>query len=119
MSELVRPGRFFDSSFGDLFSWATDPFYRDIWSVTPRSIGEGQIWSPRVDLVEKDDCFLVKAEVPGVPKENINVDLKGDILTVSGWNVLMASLKGLFAFRNISTGRVSKQIAKMIEIANE
>lgn len=84
MSELIRPGRFFDSSFGDLFSWATDPFYRDMWAVTPRSFGEGQVWSPRVDLVEKDDCFLVKAEVPGVPRENISVDLKGDILTVSG-----------------------------------
>ncbi|GJQ12861.1 hypothetical protein GpartN1_g4652.t1 [Galdieria partita] len=85
MSELVRPGRFFDSGFGDLFSWTNDPFFRDSWNLLPRtSNSESQLWSPRVDLIEKEDAFLVKAEVPGVPRENIKVDLKGDILSVSG-----------------------------------
>eukprot|EP00871_Galdieria_phlegrea_P001192 jgi/Galph1/2073/GphlegSOOS_G733.1 len=84
MSELARSGRFFDSSFGDLFSW-TDPFYRDFMSMIPRVSGsEAQVWSPRVDLIEKDDAFIVKAEVPGVRRENVSVDLKGDILTISG-----------------------------------
>jgi HSP20 family protein len=42
------------------------------------------MWDPAVDLYEKDDCFVIKAELPGVDKNDIKVDLKDRVLTLSG-----------------------------------
>jgi len=41
-------------------------------------------WNPAVDLYEKDDHFVIKAELPGVDKKNIAIDLKDRVLTLSG-----------------------------------
>ncbi len=41
-------------------------------------------WSPSVDIVENDDEFLIKAELPGVPKDDISVDVNNGVVTISG-----------------------------------
>ena len=41
-------------------------------------------WNPTVDLYEKDDHFVIKAELPGVDKKDIAIDLKDRVLTLSG-----------------------------------
>ena len=42
------------------------------------------MWNPVVDLYEKDDHFVIKAELPGVDKKDIAIDLKDRLLTLSG-----------------------------------
>ncbi|MEX1327067.1 MAG: Hsp20/alpha crystallin family protein [Desulfobacterales bacterium] len=42
------------------------------------------IRNPVVDLYEKDDHFVIKAELPGVTKKDITIDLKDRVLTLSG-----------------------------------
>ena len=42
------------------------------------------MWNPAVDLYEKDDHFVINAELPGVDKKNISIDLKDRMLTISG-----------------------------------
>jgi HSP20 family protein len=37
-----------------------------------------------VDIYENEDTVVVKAELPGVDKEDIKVDLKDGVLTLSG-----------------------------------
>ena len=39
-------------------------------------------WNPAVDVYEDEDKLVVKAELPGVEKENISVDLQNGILTI-------------------------------------
>ena len=48
--------------------------------------GQGGIWSwhPVVDVYENDAAIVVKAELPGVDKEHIRVDVEGRILTLKG-----------------------------------
>ena len=41
-------------------------------------------WSPRVDITELEDHFEINAELPGINKEDIKVELKDNILTLSG-----------------------------------
>lgn len=44
-------------------------------------------WSldrPNIDIDEDDDTIYVTAELPGLDKKNLNVDLDGRILTLSG-----------------------------------
>ncbi len=44
----------------------------------------GIAWAPCLDLVEADKEFIVRLEVPGVHKENLDIKLTGNLLTISG-----------------------------------
>ena len=41
-------------------------------------------WRPAVDVIDKKDHILVKASVPGVKKEDIDISLTNDSLTIKG-----------------------------------
>lgn len=41
-------------------------------------------WSPSVDITENDKEFLIKAELPEVKKEDINVSVNNGVVTLSG-----------------------------------
>ncbi len=41
-------------------------------------------WNPRVDIYEDEDAIVLKAELPGVEKDNIVVDVEGRVLTLKG-----------------------------------
>ena len=41
-------------------------------------------FSPPLDLVESEKEYVLRLEVPGIPRENLDVNLVGEILTVSG-----------------------------------
>ena len=41
-------------------------------------------WIPAMDLVEEDDEFVLRADLPGVQDEDVNVELQDDVLTIAG-----------------------------------
>ena len=41
-------------------------------------------WAPLVDIVEDDNEYLIKAELPEVKKEDVKVTVQDDVLTISG-----------------------------------
>ena len=41
-------------------------------------------WIPAVDVVEKNDSFVLRADLPGVSPEDIDVSMEDGTLTVSG-----------------------------------
>jgi HSP20 family protein len=43
-----------------------------------------QEWLPAVEMYEKEDSYVVKAELPGMKLEDVDVSLSDDILTVKG-----------------------------------
>lgn len=43
-----------------------------------------KIWSPHIDMVEYDDRYEVVVELPGVEKENIKVNIRDNLLIISG-----------------------------------
>jgi HSP20 family protein len=49
----------------------------------PRFGFEGS-WTPAVDIEEKDGKYIVKADVPGVNKEDLHVELRNGYLTLKG-----------------------------------
>ena len=74
-----------------------DPF-RDITSfrddvnrLFARTLGEGvtsQTWSPAVDVFETKDAIVLKAELPGLRTEDVDVEIDDNVLTVSGERTL-------------------------------
>jgi HSP20 family protein len=41
-------------------------------------------WIPAMDLVEEEDHFVLRADLPGVEEDAVNVELEDDVLTISG-----------------------------------
>ena len=49
--------------------------------------GEGSTlrrWMPAMDLLETEDAFVLKADLPGMGEEDVNIELEDSTLTVSG-----------------------------------
>lgn len=47
----------------------------------------GQIpadWSPRVEVLEKEGQFVVRAELPGMTKDEVKVEIAENVLTIQG-----------------------------------
>lgn len=45
---------------------------------------EAGVWVPDVDVEELDDAYLIEAELPGVDRKDVNVELAGNALSVTG-----------------------------------
>ncbi|MBT8331142.1 MAG: Hsp20/alpha crystallin family protein [Deltaproteobacteria bacterium] len=41
-------------------------------------------WYPAVDMFDEDDKIVIKAELPGMEKKDISVDIENRVLTLSG-----------------------------------
>ena len=39
---------------------------------------------PKVDVIDRDEEITVRAELPGVEKENVKVTLSGNVITIKG-----------------------------------
>ena len=46
--------------------------------------GESLSWVPPVDIYETDDHYILNAELPGVTREEIHVEVSGSDLTIRG-----------------------------------
>lgn len=46
--------------------------------------GESSLWSPAVDITESEDEVVLQAELPGMKKEEIDISINGEVLTLSG-----------------------------------
>lgn len=42
------------------------------------------VWAPAIDLYETDNEIVINAEIPGVDKKDINIEVKDGILHLSG-----------------------------------
>lgn len=72
-TELRRMQREFDRVFNDFFPAANGDSNSD--SIT---------WAPRVDLSETDDSYQIRADLPGLSKDDININFHDGSLTISG-----------------------------------
>ena len=41
-------------------------------------------WKPRVDVAESDVAFLIRAELPGIDPDSIDVTVEQDVLSITG-----------------------------------
>jgi HSP20 family protein len=57
-------------------------------------------WSPALDVFDDKDNLVVKAELPGLKKEEINLSLHDGVLTISGERKLESERKEGESFRS-------------------
>ena len=69
----------FDSLFDDIIQ-KTMPSFTDEFGVN--FFGSNSY--PKVDVIDHDDRITIEAEIPGLSKKEVSVDLEENILTISG-----------------------------------
>ena len=78
--DLSRWERDMERMMEDFFGRRTRPWWPERWFRT-----EGmEVTAPAVDLYEEKDDIVVKAELPGIDKNNIEVNLTDHTLTIKG-----------------------------------
>jgi HSP20 family protein len=50
-------------------------------------------WRPAVDIYETDTTLVVTAELPGVRKEDVSVEVKNNVLTIQGQRIQQDEVK--------------------------
>jgi HSP20 family protein len=72
MSLLIKPQPF-SSDFDRLFN-----------TLLGGDSGRAQRWYPAMDLVEAEDSYLLKADLPGLSEEDVTIEVSDGVLRVSG-----------------------------------
>ncbi len=64
----------------------TNRVFGDFYFPTNREEGDLSMWNwnPVVDVYDNDDNIVLKAEIPGIDKKDIEIDVKGRVLTLKG-----------------------------------
>jgi HSP20 family protein len=93
VSERMR--RFLDQTFGG--DWSS--FLR-----------EADGWSPFVDIEETDDAYVLEAEVPGVKREDVNIEVVGNELAITG-ELKERERAGILRRRTRRTGRFAYRVS--------
>ncbi len=91
-----------DSFFNDFFPSIGTPFLRGKQA--------DSLAGMRVDVHETDDAFEIHADLPGIKKEDIDVRLENDVLTVSASKNTEKEekKKGKVVYRERSSGMLSR-----------
>jgi HSP20 family protein len=64
-----------------------EPFSREVDRLFDRLFDTptaAQRWAPAMDLVEAEDHYLLKADLPGVSEEDVAIEVENGVLTLSG-----------------------------------
>src|SRR5437667_2021377 len=69
----------------DRFWRRPSPFWAGaVPSFFRRGAGQGMAWAPRMDVFEKDNNLIVKADLPGLKNEDVQVELDDGGLVIRG-----------------------------------
>lgn len=77
-----------------------DHLFASLWPERDGSFIEMTGWVPAVDLYEEKDRYVLKADVPGIKREDLSVNLSEDILTIKGERKHEKEEKGEDYFRH-------------------
>ena len=80
----------------------------------------GRVFTPLVDIFEDNEALMIVADMPGVPSENVSIDLQEDVLTLTGAPSVATPEKEEFVLQEFNTGKYFRQfrLSEVIDQAN-
>jgi HSP20 family protein len=99
-----RMRRMLEQTFGE-FGW-------------PSQLIEREGWSPLVDIEETDDAYVLEADLPGVRREDVDVELVGTELMITG-EVKQREHKGTVRRRARRSGRFEYRVGLPAQVDPE
>ncbi len=83
---LVKTPRYI-SPFEDMGRWLgetwTDPF-KVVRTMLPTGIMDFEAKLPKLDMYTEGDELVLKADIPGMTKDDVNISISDNVLTISG-----------------------------------
>jgi HSP20 family protein len=95
LSDVERLRRMLDQTFGSF----------GLPALATESVG----WAPPVDIEEQDDAYVIEAEVPGVTKDDVNIELISNELMVTG-EIKEREREGILRKRTRRIGRFEYRV---------
>ena len=79
---LREPELYFDSIHNELNNFLRDTIFHPAFS-NPLMVKKKSIWRPAVEIKQTSKEYKVKVQLPGVKKEDIEIELDNDFLTLT------------------------------------
>lgn len=56
------------------------------WATVSRAVTQGaaEVWAPQIDMFQRGNELVVKADLPGMNKDEVKVDVTDDAITITG-----------------------------------
>jgi len=90
-----------------------DEFFRDLdrASNLPRS------FSPAVDIAQTKDGYLLRADLAGIAKDTVRIEVKDKVLSICGERPELQATEGQYRHTEIPTGKFERtfQLAETID----
>ena len=83
LSEIEKRFRELEQRFEEFFPYSWESPARWEFPDFPK-LGQMELKTPRVDIVDRDVDILVRADVPGVKKDDLDVSLTDNTITIKG-----------------------------------
>ena len=84
-----------------------DRLMQGVWS--PAGGGNGGAWMPVTDIEETDDAWVIEAELPGVDRKDVNVEMRDSELIISG-EIKEKERKGVLRRQTRKTGEFEYRV---------
>jgi HSP20 family protein len=95
LSDVERLRRMLDQTFGSF----------GLPALATESVG----WTPPVDIEEQDDAYVIEAEVAGVKKDDVNIELISNELMITG-EIKEREREGILRKRTRRIGRFEYRV---------
>ena len=88
---MRRGGTVLEPRMAPFGTW--DPFsdFENLWNEMGRLLGSTApsvratgAWMPMTEEEETEDAYLIRAELPGIPAENVDIAIEGNDLSITG-----------------------------------
>ena len=84
-----------------------DRLMQGVWS--PAGGGNGGAWMPVTDIEETDDAWVIEAELPGVNRKDVNVEMRDSELIITG-EIIEKQRKGVLRRQTRKTGEFEYRV---------
>nr|WP_295900854.1 Hsp20/alpha crystallin family protein [uncultured Bdellovibrio sp.] len=107
--------RFFNRNLATQFEEFINEFDRQL---SPGALTESETdFTPSLDFEELEKSFLVTVDLPGMKKQDINVELHGDMVTISGER--LRETKGESKYSERYYGKFSRSFALPSQVVSD
>ena len=114
LSPFEEMERFFERVFPRGWMRPFPEWERHVW---PDLFAPMEMTFPHVDIIDRDDQILVRAEIPGVEKEDLDVSVSDDRVTIKAARTQQEKEEtGDFYRREISHGTFSRSLVLPAEV---
>ncbi len=79
---IREPDLYFDSIHNELNNFLRDTVLHPVFS-NPLNLKKKSIWRPAIEVKQTDKAYKVKVQMPGVKKDDIDIELDNDFMTIT------------------------------------